>query len=224
MPTLYEKYRPRTLEDVAGQGAIVNRIKFLQSRGSLVGKAFWIKGPSATGKTTLAKILAASVSDETAIEEIDAQDLSLDLVRKFSDKCRCRPLFGEGYSFIVNEAHNLMTKVVSMLQTVLEEEHVQRNGLWCFTTTNKGHRKLFEDKFDSGPFVSRTIALELVVTPDQMIEYAQRLQWIAEQENLGNGAELQHYAQLWKSCDFNFRAAIGELEAGYMFTQSADPA
>ncbi len=217
MVTLYEKYRPHSLDDVVGQKKVVDRIRFLQSRGSLIGKAFWIKGPSASGKTTLAKIMAASVSDPMAIEEIDAQDLSLDVMREFSDRSRNRPLFGEGFAYIVNEAHTLSSKAVSMLQTVLEEDHTQRNALWCFTTTNKGHRKLFDDKFDSNPFLSRTITLELTLTPDQAIEYAMRLQSIAISEKLDNGAELYQYVQLWKECDFNFRKAIGELESGCMF-------
>lgn len=217
MPALYEKYRPSTLDDVVGQAEAVNRVRFLQQRNGIIGKAFWIKGPSASGKTTLAKIMASSVTDDLAIEELDAQDLTLDKVREFSDKCRKRPLFGNCWAFVANEAHNLRSQVVSMLQTVLEEEHVQRHGLWIFTTTDKGHKKLFDDKFDSSPFLSRAITIELTLTPDKRIEYAQRLMAIAQAEGLDNGKGIVDFAHLMARCELNFRKAFGELESGCMF-------
>src|SRR5262245_17092896 len=55
---LAEQYRPRAWADVVGQDRAVNRIQGLVKRG-LGGRAFWLSGQSGTGKTTIARLIAA---------------------------------------------------------------------------------------------------------------------------------------------------------------------
>ena len=76
MTPLFEKYRPRTFDEVVGQDKVVARIKALAKRG-LTGRAFWIAGQSGTGKTSLARLLAAEVADDFLTREIDAGTLTV---------------------------------------------------------------------------------------------------------------------------------------------------
>lgn len=211
MTALFEKYRPSSLDDVVGQTTACKRIKMLIQRGT-IGNLL-LHGPSATGKTTLARIVARMVSDPLATEEVDAIDLGLDEVRQFSDKCRIRPMFGEKYCFMVNEAHNLRGPVVSKLQTVLEDDAVTRNSVWIFTTTDKGHEKMTE-KFDSFPLLSRFVQIEMSFTPDTAIAFVNRLMFVARQEGLESGQKYDDYYDLLKACNFNLRQALQEIDSG----------
>src|SRR6516225_3718845 len=73
---LTEQYRPRTWADVVGQDKLVARIQSLAKRG-LAGRAYWLSGQSGTGKTTIARLLAAEVADDFMVQEVDASTLTL---------------------------------------------------------------------------------------------------------------------------------------------------
>ena len=55
--TLFEKYRPKTFDEVLGQDKAIHKIELLLARG-WGGRAWWISGASGAGKTTLARIIA----------------------------------------------------------------------------------------------------------------------------------------------------------------------
>lgn len=236
---LYEKYRPQTLDDVVGQQKVVKRLKMMSDRNSgsggsggssasaaggnwdgypnphFGGQVFWISGPSGSGKTTLARIIAEMTCDGYAIIEIDASKLNVDTLRDFERSCQFRPIGKKGYhGFIVNEAHNLSGRVVSELQTVLEDSRVQLNSLWVFTTTTAGQQKLFDVKFDAVPFMSRCIRLELSPKGHEL-EFAERVQQIAQAEGL-DGKPIEAYLELIRQCNGNMRAAIRAIESGEM--------
>ena len=68
---LTEQYRPTTWAEVVGQDKVVQRVQTLAQRG-LAGRAYWLSGQSGTGKTTIARLIAAEVAGEWDIEELDA--------------------------------------------------------------------------------------------------------------------------------------------------------
>ena len=57
---LHEQQRPREFADVIGQDKALERIRTVGAPG---GQVFWISGSSGTGKTTIARILAAQIAD-----------------------------------------------------------------------------------------------------------------------------------------------------------------
>src|SRR6516165_8982988 len=111
---LTEQYRPQTWADVVGQDKIVQRIQSLAQRG-LAGRAYWISGQSGTGKTTIAKLIAAEVAAPEYVEEVDAASLTIaelqEVERQWSHTC----LFGgdrQGRAYLINEAHALRKPVI----------------------------------------------------------------------------------------------------------------
>ena len=53
---LYEKYRPKVLSEFIGQPKIITTIKRITARPEWDRDAFWIQGPSGTGKSPQAYI------------------------------------------------------------------------------------------------------------------------------------------------------------------------
>lgn len=217
MSLLAERYRPKRLEDLVGQAKIVRRLNLLKEKGGLRGRVLWLVGESGTGKTSAARIVAHEVADSYAIVEKDAQEYSMDFVRELERMCQFKPI-GEKmcHVFICNEAHRLSDRVVSRLQTVLEEPHVQRNSTWIFTTTNRGQQSLFADKFDACPFLSRATVLEFESRGEQLLlDYACHVRQIAQAEGC-DGKPIESYLQLVRKHQFNLRACLMAVESGAM--------
>ena len=107
--------------------------------------------------------------------------------------------------------------MVSRLQTVLEQDNVQRNSTWILTTTFQGERKLFDDAFDACPFMSRAIELTLEHGENVVLAFAVRARQIAQAEQL-DGKSLEDYVRLVRDCGCNLRKVLQRIEAGEMLT------
>ena len=66
-----------------GQDKALRRLEVLRRRG-LAGRAYWISGQSGTGKTTIARLIAAEIADDLHVEELDASDLTPGRLRRWS--------------------------------------------------------------------------------------------------------------------------------------------
>lgn len=216
MSSLFERARPRSLDQVAGQSAAVSQVKTVVALG-WGGRAWWITGPSGCGKTTLARIIAAMGADEIAIEELDSQRLTPAKVRELVESYAARSLFGKGGKvFIVNEAHGLRRDTIRELLTAIEPagglpDHV----VWIFTTTKAGEAKLFDDDLtgDAAPLLSRCIEVSLVYDDATRRAFAERAQAVAKAEGI-DGLPIAVYADAVSASGGNMRRVLGRIESG----------
>lgn len=210
---LVEKYRPRSWSEVIGQDKVVARLLALAGRGSLAGRAYWLSGQSGTGKTTIAKLIAAEVADEYCVEELDAAALTVaDLLRLEREMSSYG--FGEktGRAYLVNEAHALRKPVIRQLLVLLER--IPAHVVIVFTTTTEGQSSMFEDFDDASPLLSRCVRLDLA-RRDLSKTFAQRALEIARAEGL-DGQPIERYQRLAKDTGNNFRAMLQAIDAGEM--------
>jgi putative ATPase len=101
---LADRVRPKTLDEFVGQHHVVGEGQFLRSliaRGTPTSLILW--GPPGTGKTTLARIIAASGNH--AFEEISAVTSGLPDVKKVIERATERKRLGQATLLFVDEIH-----------------------------------------------------------------------------------------------------------------------
>src|ERR1044072_2304342 len=97
---LFEQYRPQTFGEVVGQDKALARLEVCRQRGGLAGEAYFITGSSGTGKTTIARLIAAETAQPWSTMELDASQLDADTVRDIQERTKGQPLGGGAWCII----------------------------------------------------------------------------------------------------------------------------
>jgi replication-associated recombination protein RarA len=183
----------------------------------LGGRAVWITGKSGTGKTTLAKLLAAEIADPLCVDEMTGRSLTGPTVRTMAAQSRYMGLgIKTGRVFIVNESQGLKREAIEELLDILEAipDHVA----WIFTTTTEGQERLFDESIDAHPLLSRCTVVPLT-SQGLSKPFAAYLESV---DPLGP-RPAKFYSKLIEDCRNNLREALSWLESDALANAIAEP-
>jgi DNA polymerase-3 subunit gamma/tau len=154
-PSLYRRHRPRTFDDVVGQAPVVRTLRNAIERDK-VHHAYLFVGSRGTGKTSMAKILAAclncvngptvtpcgvcdscvSIASATSLDVIEmdaASNNSVDDIRELRERVGLAPVSGKSKVYILDEAHMLSSQAWNAFLKTLEEP--PPNTIFVLATT-----------------------------------------------------------------------------------------
>lgn len=139
--SLYQKYRPKTLEEMYGNAAVINGLKeHFNQDPSRVSHAHIISGSSGCGKTTIARAVAKSIlgADDMTIHEINsAENRGIDTAREIIEQMKHLPLGGGASVYILDEVHGLTADAKRSFLKPLEDCPKHVYFFLCTTDLNK---------------------------------------------------------------------------------------
>ncbi len=219
-PSLYRRHRPRAFNEVVGQEHVVRTLRNAVDQGK-VHHAYLFVGARGTGKTSMAKILAACLNCEqgpttepcgrcescvaiagaTSLDVIEmdaASNNSVDDIRDLRERVAYAPVSGRHKVYILDEAHMLSSQAWNAFLKTLEEPPPRTIFVLATTEPQKVLPTVVDrcHRFDFGrPSITQVVTV---------------LRRVAEQEQI----EIDEHALalIARHATGSFRDALGTLE------------
>lgn len=134
--TLYRQYRPQKWDEVKGQEHVTETLK-AEVKNKKIAHAYLFAGTRGTGKTTVARILAASlgVSEKDLYEMDAASNRGIDDIRMLREGVYATPFESEYKFYIIDEAHMLTRDAWNAFLKTLEEP--PKHAIFVLATTER---------------------------------------------------------------------------------------
>lgn len=133
--SLYHKYRPSTLEGVAGNGQTVTALQKMLSNTEKMPRVYMAHGQTGCGKTTLGRIIKSvlEISDND-FAEVNSSDMrGIDTARDLIKNSGYAPMSGKFRMYLIDECHKLTNDAQNALLKLLED--TPKHLIICLCTT-----------------------------------------------------------------------------------------
>ncbi len=132
---LYQKHRPETLDEIKGNRDTISMIEKMLANGD-IPHSILLSGPTGTGKTTTARIIADSLgATENSYQEINAASYrGIDMVREIESKMYYKPMTGKSKVYVIDEAHRLTGDAQNAFLKLLEDKAPEHTYFILCTT------------------------------------------------------------------------------------------
>jgi len=133
--SLYQKYRPQTLDDLQGNDQVVDQLKSMFTNLEKCPHTFLLHGSTGCGKTTVGRIIAKEVGCVGVdFKEINTADFrGIDMAREVIRNAYLLPVEGKARVWLIDECHKLTNEAQNALLKILEDSPKRSYFILCTT-------------------------------------------------------------------------------------------